>query len=183
MIQNSKLSFGWFWCIIWILFLSFSSWDWAGTFRCCTCKSDCQLHSSPNANGSGYIQMYKSTYNIVICLFTHKAVKHYIHIMVWQSRGMQSTIYVEMTPGVTIEDLYKQLKIAYEVFVSWCDFHTLVSLLGVSLIHSQCSQRIELQIHDTGTNTPEKLSYNYLSSDKFACITCHLIFWPTIILI
>ncbi|XP_034680494.1 probable N-acetyl-gamma-glutamyl-phosphate reductase, chloroplastic [Vitis riparia] len=30
------------------------------------------------------------------------------------SRGMQSTIYVEMTPGVTIEDLYKQLKIAYE---------------------------------------------------------------------
>ena len=31
---------------------------------------------------------------------------------------MQSTIYVEITPGVTIEDLYKQLKIAYEVFVS-----------------------------------------------------------------
>ncbi|KDO39907.1 hypothetical protein CISIN_1g015441mg [Citrus sinensis] len=29
-------------------------------------------------------------------------------------RGMQSTIYVEMAPGVTIEDLYQQLKISYE---------------------------------------------------------------------
>ncbi|KAL5539515.1 hypothetical protein UlMin_045194 [Ulmus minor] len=30
------------------------------------------------------------------------------------SRGMQSTIYVEMAPGVTIEDLYQQLKTSYE---------------------------------------------------------------------
>ncbi|GMY05948.1 probable N-acetyl-gamma-glutamyl-phosphate reductase, chloroplastic [Fagus crenata] len=30
------------------------------------------------------------------------------------SRGMQSTIYMEMAPGVTIEDLYQQLKISYE---------------------------------------------------------------------
>ncbi|OVA15457.1 Semialdehyde dehydrogenase [Macleaya cordata] len=30
------------------------------------------------------------------------------------SRGMQSTIYVEMAPGVTIEDLYQQLSISYE---------------------------------------------------------------------
>ncbi|XP_057966542.1 probable N-acetyl-gamma-glutamyl-phosphate reductase, chloroplastic [Malania oleifera] len=30
------------------------------------------------------------------------------------SRGMQSTIYVEMAPGATIEDLYQQLKIFYE---------------------------------------------------------------------
>ncbi|KAF8409986.1 hypothetical protein HHK36_002506 [Tetracentron sinense] len=30
------------------------------------------------------------------------------------SRGMQSTIYVEMAPGVTIEDLYQQLRISYE---------------------------------------------------------------------
>ncbi|KAF6143410.1 hypothetical protein GIB67_029579 [Kingdonia uniflora] len=30
------------------------------------------------------------------------------------SRGMQSTIYVEMTPGVTIEDMYQQLKNSYE---------------------------------------------------------------------
>ncbi|XP_074307090.1 putative N-acetyl-gamma-glutamyl-phosphate reductase, chloroplastic isoform X2 [Silene latifolia] len=30
------------------------------------------------------------------------------------SRGMQSTIYVEMSPGVKIEDLYKQLSIFYE---------------------------------------------------------------------
>ncbi|KAK9287159.1 hypothetical protein L1049_015570 [Liquidambar formosana] len=29
------------------------------------------------------------------------------------SRGMQSTIYVEMAPGVTIEDLYQQLRISY----------------------------------------------------------------------
>ncbi|KAI9180530.1 hypothetical protein LWI28_005757 [Acer negundo] len=29
-------------------------------------------------------------------------------------RGMQSTIYVEMAPGVTIEDLYEQLKISYK---------------------------------------------------------------------
>ncbi|KAK4595817.1 hypothetical protein RGQ29_014067 [Quercus rubra] len=29
-------------------------------------------------------------------------------------RGMQSTIYLEMAPGVTIEDLYQQLKISYE---------------------------------------------------------------------
>lgn len=29
-------------------------------------------------------------------------------------RGMQSTIYVEVAPGVTIEDLYQQLKISYE---------------------------------------------------------------------
>ncbi|KAK1558991.1 hypothetical protein Q3G72_009223 [Acer saccharum] len=28
--------------------------------------------------------------------------------------GMQSTIYVEMAPGVTIEDLYEQLKISYK---------------------------------------------------------------------
>ncbi|KAG9440746.1 hypothetical protein H6P81_020911 [Aristolochia fimbriata] len=30
------------------------------------------------------------------------------------SRGMQSTIYVEMTPGVTVEDLYQQLRTSYE---------------------------------------------------------------------
>ncbi|KAK9664688.1 hypothetical protein RND81_14G061100 [Saponaria officinalis] len=30
------------------------------------------------------------------------------------SRGMQSTIYVEMVPGVTVEDVYEQLKIFYE---------------------------------------------------------------------
>ncbi|XP_045807633.1 probable N-acetyl-gamma-glutamyl-phosphate reductase, chloroplastic [Trifolium pratense] len=30
------------------------------------------------------------------------------------SRGMQSTIYVEMAPGVTIEDLYHQLQQSYE---------------------------------------------------------------------
>ncbi|KAJ4830099.1 hypothetical protein Tsubulata_017785 [Turnera subulata] len=30
------------------------------------------------------------------------------------SRGMQSTIYVEMAPGTTIEDLYHQLKNSYE---------------------------------------------------------------------
>ncbi|KAH9617297.1 hypothetical protein KSS87_021342 [Heliosperma pusillum] len=30
------------------------------------------------------------------------------------SRGMQSTIYVEMSPGVKVEDLYKQLSIFYE---------------------------------------------------------------------
>ncbi|XP_010272394.1 PREDICTED: probable N-acetyl-gamma-glutamyl-phosphate reductase, chloroplastic [Nelumbo nucifera] len=30
------------------------------------------------------------------------------------SRGMQSTIYVEMAPGVTYEDLYHQLRISYE---------------------------------------------------------------------
>lgn len=30
------------------------------------------------------------------------------------SRGMQSTIYVEMASGVTIEDLYEQLKISYQ---------------------------------------------------------------------
>lgn len=29
---------------------------------------------------------------------------------------MQSTIYVEMAPGVRIEDLYEQLKISYEVY-------------------------------------------------------------------
>ncbi|TXG64399.1 hypothetical protein EZV62_011393 [Acer yangbiense] len=29
-------------------------------------------------------------------------------------RGMQSTIYAEMAPGVTIEDLYEQLKISYK---------------------------------------------------------------------
>ncbi|KAG1368570.1 Semialdehyde dehydrogenase [Cocos nucifera] len=31
------------------------------------------------------------------------------------SRGMQSTIYVQMAPGVTIEDLYQQLKTTYEI--------------------------------------------------------------------
>ncbi|CAL0314882.1 unnamed protein product [Lupinus luteus] len=30
------------------------------------------------------------------------------------SRGMQSTIYVEMAPGVRVEDLYQQLKLSYE---------------------------------------------------------------------
>lgn len=29
---------------------------------------------------------------------------------------MQSTIYVEMAPGVTIDDLYHQLKISYQVY-------------------------------------------------------------------
>lgn len=29
-------------------------------------------------------------------------------------RGMQSTIYVEMSPGVTVDDLYQQLKLTYE---------------------------------------------------------------------
>ena len=50
---------------------------------------------------------------------------------------MQSTIYVEMTSGVTIEDLYQQLKIAYEVLISWCDFRIVVPLFRVLLIHSQ----------------------------------------------
>ncbi|XP_058069285.1 probable N-acetyl-gamma-glutamyl-phosphate reductase, chloroplastic isoform X2 [Magnolia sinica] len=31
------------------------------------------------------------------------------------SRGMQSTIYVEMASGVTIEDLYQQLKASYQI--------------------------------------------------------------------
>ncbi|GMN23995.1 hypothetical protein TIFTF001_040520 [Ficus carica] len=35
-----------------------------------------------------------------------------------ESRGMQSTIYVEMASGVTTEDLYQQLKKAYEACVS-----------------------------------------------------------------
>ncbi|GLT86328.1 hypothetical protein SLE2022_044730 [Rubroshorea leprosula] len=30
------------------------------------------------------------------------------------SRGMQSTIYVEISPGVAVEDLYQQLRITYE---------------------------------------------------------------------
>ncbi|XP_042493822.1 probable N-acetyl-gamma-glutamyl-phosphate reductase, chloroplastic [Macadamia integrifolia] len=30
------------------------------------------------------------------------------------SRGMQSTIYVEVVPGVSVDDLYQQLKISYE---------------------------------------------------------------------
>ncbi|XP_043714029.1 probable N-acetyl-gamma-glutamyl-phosphate reductase, chloroplastic [Telopea speciosissima] len=30
------------------------------------------------------------------------------------SRGMQSTIYVEMVPGVSVDELYQQLKICYE---------------------------------------------------------------------
>ncbi|XP_043711611.1 probable N-acetyl-gamma-glutamyl-phosphate reductase, chloroplastic [Telopea speciosissima] len=30
------------------------------------------------------------------------------------SRGMQSTIYVEMVPGVSVDDLYQQLKICFE---------------------------------------------------------------------
>ncbi|XP_050235297.1 probable N-acetyl-gamma-glutamyl-phosphate reductase, chloroplastic isoform X1 [Mercurialis annua] len=30
------------------------------------------------------------------------------------SRGMQSTIYIEMAPGVTADDLYQQLKVSYE---------------------------------------------------------------------
>lgn len=39
------------------------------------------------------------------------------------SRGMQSTIYVEMAPAVTIEDLYQQLEIFYQVYTSqWTSF-------------------------------------------------------------
>ncbi|XP_047325693.1 probable N-acetyl-gamma-glutamyl-phosphate reductase, chloroplastic [Impatiens glandulifera] len=39
------------------------------------------------------------------------------------SRGMQSTIYVEMAQGVSVDDLYKQLKITYEKeeFVVVCE--------------------------------------------------------------
>ncbi|KAL5840780.1 hypothetical protein ACOSQ4_013388 [Xanthoceras sorbifolium] len=33
-------------------------------------------------------------------------------------RGMQSTIYVDMAPGVTIEDLYEQLKISYKILLT-----------------------------------------------------------------
>ena len=36
---------------------------------------------------------------------------------IYKSRGMQSTIYVEMAPGVRIEDLYQQLKLSYEVYL------------------------------------------------------------------
>jgi len=32
---------------------------------------------------------------------------------------MQSTIYVEMPSGVTVDDLYEQLKIAYQVTFFW----------------------------------------------------------------
>lgn len=31
---------------------------------------------------------------------------------------MQSTVYVQMAPGVTIEDMYQQLKTTYEVYLS-----------------------------------------------------------------
>ncbi|CAI0455726.1 unnamed protein product, partial [Linum tenue] len=33
------------------------------------------------------------------------------------SRGMQSTIYVEMAPGATVDELYEQLKLSYEVSI------------------------------------------------------------------
>lgn len=32
-----------------------------------------------------------------------------------QKRGMQSTMFVEMAPGVTVSDLYQHLKSTYEV--------------------------------------------------------------------
>ena len=35
-----------------------------------------------------------------------------------QSRGMQSTIYVEMASGVTVDDLYDQLKLFCEVLLN-----------------------------------------------------------------
>ncbi|GKV21255.1 hypothetical protein SLEP1_g31252 [Rubroshorea leprosula] len=34
--------------------------------------------------------------------------------LICQSRGIQSTIYVEMSPGVRVEDLYQQLLITYK---------------------------------------------------------------------
>jgi len=40
---------------------------------------------------------------------------------------MQSTIYVEMAPGVRTEDLHRQLKLSYQVkiFVSACHLLTI----------------------------------------------------------
>lgn len=41
---------------------------------------------------------------------------------------MQSTIYVEMPSGVTIDDLYEQLKVAYQVTFFWL---TVLLMLGI----------------------------------------------------
>ncbi|KAJ1415691.1 Semialdehyde dehydrogenase, NAD-binding [Sesbania bispinosa] len=52
------------------------------------------------------------------------------------SRGMQSTIYVEMAPGVRIEDLYQQLKLSYEV----CPFTSLLVTSSHTDAISTCLQ-------------------------------------------
>lgn len=49
----------------------------------------------------------------IFSCFLSKITKFYFAI--YQSRGMQSTIYVEMAQGVRTEDLHRQLKLSYQV--------------------------------------------------------------------
>lgn len=45
---------------------------------------------------------------------------------------MQSTIYVEMAPGVRIEDLYQQLKLSYEVYSFMSLIYTLSQINAIT---------------------------------------------------
>ena len=55
-----------------------------------------------------------------------------VPVTVYQSRGMQSTIYVEMASGVTADDLHQKLKSTYEV----CVFRTCSLTSWVGYFHN-----------------------------------------------
>lgn len=68
---------------------------------------------------------------------------------------MQSTIYVEMAPGVTVEDLYQQLSITYKVnllFISGIKFVLLVKCATEQLLIKSGNRNIK--VINTGHPTP-----------------------------
>lgn len=63
-------------------------------------------------------------------------------MIIFQSRGMQSTIYVEMTPGTSHEDLYQHLRQFYEVNDRFCQplvylFFVMSSILDFTMLQKE----------------------------------------------
>lgn len=94
---------------------------------------------------------------------------------------MQSTIYVEMAPGVTVDDLYQQLSSAYEVIVKSCigtvtHFSPPASFFSYILFKTTLSQRTFLQY--TSSTTYMLFCYKYAvyetikskMTDSYACL-------------
>lgn len=78
---------------------------------------------------------------------------------IYKSRGMQSTIYVEMAPGVKIEDLHEQLKLSYEVY----SFILLITSAYIDVISASLQKfKVFLAYIKTCKNAYMKLVFNHV---------------------
>ncbi|RXH99780.1 hypothetical protein DVH24_021582 [Malus domestica] len=60
------------------------------------------------------------------------------------SRGMQSTIYVELAPGLNFKDLHQHLKLSYEMPISYVFFYTRVGAMDETVVILNLNKPISL---------------------------------------